>query len=167
MSARVLVTYATRAGCTGEVAAAIGEVLGWRGFAVDVRPVKDAPSVDGYQAVVVGSAIRMGSWLPEAVKFVKRNRARLSRAPAALFTVHILNTGDDETSRQARQAYTAPVRQILPACGEVFFAGKMDYARLSFFDRLIARAVEKSTNLKEGDFRDWDKIRGWAQTILS
>ncbi len=78
----------------------------------------------------------------------------------------MLNRGDDETSRQARQAYTAPVRQILTPQAEVFFAGKTDYARLCFLDRTIARAVAKSTNSGEGDCRNWDAIRAWAQSLL-
>lgn len=66
MNKRILVTYATHTGSTVDVAAAIGETLGARGFAVDVRPVKENPSVDGYQAVVMGSAVNGAKWLPEA-----------------------------------------------------------------------------------------------------
>jgi menaquinone-dependent protoporphyrinogen oxidase len=165
MTNRILVAYATRAGSTVEVAAAIGEALSGRGFLVDVKPVKEKPSVEGCQAVVIGSAIRMGSWLPEAVNFVKNNQAQLCRIPTALFTVHMLNRGEDEASCQARQAYTAAVRQVLTPVDEVFFNGKMDYSRLSFLDRTIAKAVEKQTDSRAGDFRDWEKIRAWAQGL--
>jgi len=145
MNKRILVTYATRAGSTVEVAAAIGETLAKRGFAVDVKPVKAKPSLDGYQAVVLGSAIRIGSWLPEMMDFIKQHQPTLGALPTALFSVHMLNTADDDTSRTARAAYTAPARQLLTPAAEAFFAGKMDYARLSFLDRVIAKAVEGST----------------------
>ncbi len=112
MNKRILITYATRAGSTVEVAAAIGESLAQRGFAVEVIPVKENPNLANYQAVILGSAIRMGNWLPEAVEFVKKNQAHLSQMPTAFFTCHRLNTGDDETSRKAREAYTTLVRQI-------------------------------------------------------
>jgi hypothetical protein len=69
MNNRILITYATRAGSTPEIAAAIAESMSQRGFAVDVKSVKERPSIQGYQAVLMGSAIRMGSWLPEAVDF--------------------------------------------------------------------------------------------------
>jgi menaquinone-dependent protoporphyrinogen oxidase len=165
MPNRILVTYATRAGSTVEVAAAIGEALSADDFSVTVKPVKEKPSLQGYQAVVIGSAIRMGGWLPEAVNFIKDNRSQLSRIPTAFFTVHMLNRGEDEASRRARLAYTAPVRQILTPIDEVFFSGKMDYSRLSFLDRTIAKAVEKQTDSRSGDFRDWEKIRAWAQAL--
>src|SRR5579859_2670575 len=105
----------------------------------------------------------MGSWLPEAVAFARDNQARLSQLPTAIFTVHLLNTGDDAASRAARQAYTAPARQFLTARAEAFFTGKLDSAQLGFLDRMLA----KSANAGEGDRRDWSQVRGWAQTILA
>jgi len=166
MNEKVLITYATRAGSTPEIATAIGEVIAARGYTVDVKPVSEYPSLDGYQSVIVGSAIRMGAWLPEAVDFVKMNQYLLSRIPCAIFTAHMLNTGDDESSRMARLAYTAPIREMLDLQAEVFFTGVMDYAKLSFLDRVIARAVEKNTGTKQGDLRDWEKIRDWANTVF-
>lgn len=163
MNKRILVTYATRAGSTVEVAAAVGETLSARGFAVDVKPVKDQPRLDDYQAVVMGSAIRMGNWLPEAVEFVKTNQQALNRMPVALFTVHMLNIGDDEQSRTKRLAYLNTVRPLLQKADEVYFTGKMDFSRLSFLDRLISGMVKA----REQDRRDWDNIRNWAQTILA
>lgn len=164
---KILVTYATRAGSTIEVAQAVAEVLKGAGALVDVKPVKESPDPGNYDAIVVGSAIRMGAWLPEAVDFVKQNRARLSEIPTAFFTVHLLNRDATDQSLAARAAYTAPVRQIVTPDVEIFFAGKMEYARLSFLDRLIAKSVAQSTNSGEGDYRDWEAIRAWAQSLTA
>ena len=163
MTKRILVTYATRAGSTAEIAATIGNTLSERGFSVDVKPVKDLSSLNGYQAAILGSAIRMGNWLPEAVEFVKTNQQALNQMPVSLFTVHMLNTGDDETSRSARLAYLNAVHPMLSSAEEVFFSGKMDFSRLSFMDRTIAKMVKAV----ESDQRDWGKIRQWAKTTLS
>lgn len=163
MTKRIIVTYATRAGSTAEIAAAIGKVLSERGFSVDVKPLKDLPDLNGYQAAIIGSAIRMGNWLPEAVEFVKTNQQGLNQMPVSLFTVHMLNTGEDETSRSARLAYLNAVRPMLSSAEEVFFSGKMDFSRLSFMDRLVAKMVKAV----ESDQREWEKIRQWAQTTLS
>lgn len=164
MDPKILITYATKAGSTVEIAAVIGESLSKRGFQVDVKPVSENPSPDGYQTVLMGSAIRMGSWLPEAVDFIRKNQTVLTQVPTSIFTVHMLNAGDDETSRAARQAYTAPVREILPSVNEVFFKGKLELKTLSFFDRLIAKAVETPDN-PPGDFRDWNQIRDWSESL--
>lgn len=163
MTKRILVTYATRAGSTAEIAAAIGKTLSELGFIVDVKPIKDQPPLNGYQAAIIGSAIRMGNWLPEAVEFVKTNQQLLNQMPVSLFTVHMLNTGEDETSRSARLAYLNSVRPMLNSAEEVFFSGKMDFSRLSFVDRLVAKMVKAV----ETDQRDWESIRQWAKTTLS
>ncbi|HMN58997.1 MAG TPA: flavodoxin domain-containing protein [Anaerolinea sp.] len=160
---RILVTYATRAGSTAEVAAAIGETLGKRGFTVDVRPVKENPNVNDYQAVIMGSAIRMGSWLPEAMEFVKNNQAALAGKQTALFCVHMLNDGEDEAGRSARLSYLNAVRGLLNGAEEAYFTGKFDFSRLSFLDRMISKMVKAV----EGDHRDWNKINAWANTLLA
>jgi menaquinone-dependent protoporphyrinogen oxidase len=161
MSNRILVTYATRAGSTGEVATAIGKALTERGFAVDVTPIEEKPPVDGYQAVLIGSAVRMGQWLPEAVNYIKTHQGALNALPVALFTVHLNNLGGDEESQKNRNSYLDTVRPLVNPVAEAFFAGKMDFARLSFLDRLIAKVVKAP----EHDLRDWNKVRAWAEEV--
>jgi menaquinone-dependent protoporphyrinogen oxidase len=75
----------------------------------------------------------------------------------------MLNTGEDDTSRNARLAYLNNVRPLLTNAPEVYFSGKMDFSRISFLDRLISKMVKAV----ESDQRDWDKIKQWAQTILN
>lgn len=162
MSKRILVTYATRAGSTAEIAAAIGESLAARGYAVDVKPVNEQPALAGYTAAIIGSAIRIGNWLPEAIEFVKTNQLTLSELPVALFTVHLRNTGDDEASQTARAAYLNAVQPLVPHAETVYFSGKMDFSRLSWLDRMIAKMV----GAVETDERDWNQIRGWLPAGL-
>ena len=50
---------------------------------------------------------------------------------------------------------------------EAFFSGELDHAKLNLVDRLLAQAVEKSTQTPAGDFRDWSRIRAWAQTVFA
>lgn len=161
MQGKILVAYATKSGTTSEIAKAIGESLCAQGVTADVRPMKETKSLEGYNAVVLGSAIRMGQWLPEAVEFVKKFQAQLNQMPTAFFTVHLLNLDDSEVSQKARAQYTAPVRAIVSPDVEVFFAGRLEYARLSLFDKLIARVM----NAPEQDLRDWNKIRGWGSSL--
>jgi menaquinone-dependent protoporphyrinogen oxidase len=163
MENRILIAYATRAGSTAEVAAAIGENLSQRGYRVAVKPIKEKPGLEGYRAAILGSAIRMGNWLPEAVDFIEANQQALRQMPVALFTVHMLNSGDDDASRANRLAYLAKVRPLLNQPEEVYFDGKMDFSCLSLADRLISKMVKAV----EADKRDWEKIRSWVPEILT
>lgn len=160
MNSRVLVSYATYAGSTVGVAAEIGKTLGARGFSVDVKPIKEKPQVDGYQAVLIGSAVQHGNWLPEAVAFVQDNQPALNRVPVALFCVHIQNRGNDKTSRQNRLAYLNEVRPLLQPVDEAFFAGRFDRRGAALMlPGWLARFVPTL------DFRNWKKIRAWADSI--
>lgn len=161
MNAKTLVTYVTRAGSTAEVAHSIAEILSSQGTTVDVLPLNKVTSLQGYQAAVLGSAVRMGAWLPEAVKFVEQNRDALSRLPIAFFAVHIMNLGEDETSRKARLAYLDSVRKLVPPRKEAFFAGVGNWKKVFFLDGLIGKMVKAP----EGDFRNWPAIRARAEEL--
>jgi menaquinone-dependent protoporphyrinogen oxidase len=162
MCKRILITFSTRAGSTAGVVDAIGAELKLRGWDVDIQQVTAKPIVDRYDAVILGSAVRMGSWLPEMVEFIKTNQAVLQSRPVALFTVHMLNIGADETSHKARCAYLNSVRPLVNPVDEVFFAGKIDLDNLSFVDRLMVKMVKSPI----GDFRDWGSIHAWSSAIF-
>src|SRR5690606_33116049 len=84
---RVLVAYATRFGSTEEVAQRIGTVLSSESIQTDVRAVEEITSLRDYDAIVIGSAIRVGRWVPEAVDFLREYEAELRDLPVAYFTV--------------------------------------------------------------------------------
>ena len=163
MSKKILVAYATRAGSTAEIASVIGETLAAHGAAVDVLPLNNVTSLADYQAVVIGSAIRFGGWLPEAVKFVEQNREALSQRPLAIFAAHILNMDDDETSRQNRQLYLEPVRKLVTPRVEAWFAGVGDPKKVSFVERQLYKMVKAP----QGDYRNWPAVRAWAESLLA
>ena len=162
MSIKVLVAYATKCGSTIEVAQAIGDKISKNGGLVDVKPVKEISDISGYDAFIIGSAIRMAQWLPEATDFIKRHQSHLNKSPTAIFSVHILNLADSPESQQERLAYTKPVREILTPKAEAFFAGKIDQSQLSTFERLMFKLIKSP----EGDFRDWEAIGNWATEVL-
>ena len=112
MEKRVLVTYATYTGSTAEVAAAIGEVLAETDVPVDVLPVTDVPAIDDYRAVVVGSPIHSGEWLPAAVNFVKVHGAALNAMPVAYFTLAMRLRDNKEETRQSVMTILNPIRVL-------------------------------------------------------
>jgi menaquinone-dependent protoporphyrinogen oxidase len=160
---KVLVVYASRYGSTAEVAQAIAQELCSRGEVTEVHSVEEQIDPAAFDAVIVGSAIRMGRWLPAATKFVQQNQAVLRNKPTAIFTLHMLATDDSAASRQQRDAYTATERGLIQPELEAFFTGKIDRAQLS----LIEKMMFKATGSPGGDRRNWQAIRTWADEVAA
>ena len=160
MGIEILIAYASKAGSTGEVAEAIGQELRSADAQVDVRPISKVKDIESYQAVVVGGAMRAGSWLGKS--FIEQNKVFLSKIPVAYFFVCMTLCKDTPESRAIVEKYLNPVRNIVQPIDEGHFAGKMDYSKLGFFARFIAKSVVK---VPEGDFRNWDLIRQWAKDL--
>jgi menaquinone-dependent protoporphyrinogen oxidase len=161
MKEKVLVAYASKCGSTGEIAKAAAEELAARGFTADVLLAENVKDISGYSAVVIGSAIRFGSWLPPALDFARCFREELRGRPVALFTAHIMALGESGEDQAARQAYIEPVLKDIAPVSAAFFAGKVDAEKLSFVEKTVGRLVGSP----EGDRRDWNKIRAWAAQL--
>jgi menaquinone-dependent protoporphyrinogen oxidase len=164
MSQKILVTYATRAGSTAGIAAAIGETLVANGAQVDVRPMQDVDDVTPYTAVVAGSAIQNRQWLPEAMQFMQAHQAALRQKPFAMFSVCMtLAMRNGESYRPQVSAWIDPVRRLVPPASEGLFAGALDIRKIpSLADRLKFRLSVLFGAWSEGDHRDWVAIRAWA-----
>jgi menaquinone-dependent protoporphyrinogen oxidase len=161
---RVLVAYASRCGSTGSVADAIGGVLCGMGASVDVRLLENVKDLSPYQAVIVGSAIRRGKWLPEAAAFVKSNQDTLSLLPVAYFVVCLTMKEDTPENRDKALAYLDPVRQGAPRIRPAavgLFPGVMDFSKLSF----VNQSVFKAKGVSEGDYRNLGAEKAWASNV--
>ncbi|KUK99403.1 MAG: Flavodoxin [Methanoculleus marisnigri] len=163
MADKILVAYATRYGSTAEVAEAIGDELRKAGVAVDVLPVSDVQNLSSYRAAIIGSPIYMGKWLPEAQVFIEQNQQGLRSIPVAYFTVGLtVADGGAETLRKA-EASMDQVRMLVNPVDIGIFPGKLESGGLSLADRTITKLIRAKT----GDFRNWEAVRAWAETVRS
>jgi menaquinone-dependent protoporphyrinogen oxidase len=166
MNDKILVTYASRAGSTVGVAEAIGRALAESGAQVDVRPMKEVIDIATYRAVIAGSAIRGGKWLPEAMQFMRTHQAELVRKPFAAFMVCItLAMKGGEQYREGIANWMSPVRALVKPVSEGLFAGALDCSKLALFDGLQMRAAIAAGVFPAGDHRDWNAIHSWAVDI--
>ena len=167
MSDKILVAYASRAGSTAGVAEAIGKTLAESGAQVDVLPMQDVKDLAAYRAVVAGSAIRGGKWLPEAMQFMRTHRAALAQKPFAAFLVCItLSMKNADSYREGLKDWLSPVRALVRPVDEGYFAGALDFSKLPLtFNTLLMRLPVIFGLWKKGDHRDWDAIHAWAESL--
>ncbi len=158
----VLVTAASRHGSTQQIAEAIAEGLRSRGHEASATALDDATTIDGFDAVVFGSAVYEGRWLKPARTFAKRLETELSAVPTWIFSSGM--TGAPDPARaDAPPTEAARVAAAIGAERVDVFRGKLDHAVLGPLERTIIRAV----NAEEGDFRDWDQIDAFAAEVAS
>lgn len=168
MNEKILVTYASRNGSTAGVAAAIGKTLAEEGALVDVLPMGEVEDLASYRAVVAGSAIQAGQWLPEAMQFVQDNRAALARKPFAAFLVCMTLAMPKGNYREHVATWLDPVRSIVRPVSEGLFAGALDIRKVpSLGDRVKFRLSVLMGVWSEGDHRDWNAIHAWAKSLNS
>jgi menaquinone-dependent protoporphyrinogen oxidase len=163
----ILVAYASRAGSTAGVAEAIGRTLAESGLPVEVRRMQDVQDLSAYRAVVAGSAIQGGRWLPEAMHFMQTHRATLAQKPFAAFLVCMtLSMPRAAAYREHVATWLAPVRALVRPLSVGLFAGALDISKVpSFGARLKFRLSVAFGVWTEGDHRDWNAIRAWATEL--
>ena len=167
MPNRILVTYASRAGSTAEVAEEIGKTLREGGAQVDVLPMQTVKDLSNYRAVVAGSAIRKSKWLPEATQFIRAHQTTLRHKSFAIFTVCItLAMSDSDQYRSAVSDWVSPIRAMVRPLSEGLFAGMLDFRKLPFnWDTLMLRTTVALGIFPRGDHRDWKAIHAWAESL--
>ena len=166
MSEKILVTYASRTGTTAGVAEAVGNTLESSGLPVDVLPVSAVQDVTPYRAVVAGSAIQGKQWLPEAMQFVETHQTALRRKPFAAFLVCMTLAMKKGDYRSEVAAWMQPIRALAPTVSEGLFAGALDISKVPIWrDRMMFRISVAMGVWSEGDHRDADAIRAWAESL--
>lgn len=160
---KVLVTAASKHGSTGEIAGAIGDALTARGLEVEVMPPERVAGVDAYDAVVLGSAVYAGRWLPAASSLANRVAEDLAKKPVWLFSSGPVGNPSRKLVQKmgADPVDAEKVSRATGAREHRVFAGKLDRRNVSFLQRVALMLVRGL----EGDFRDWEKINTWALQI--
>ena len=125
MDNRILVAYATKYGATTEIAEKIGQVLQEAGLPTDVQNVQEVNDLTSYGAVVLGSAVYIGSWRKEAAKFLQDNEQALAERPVWLFSSGPTGEGDPV---ELQDGWTFPGK-LQPVADRIH---PRDYRRLSW-----------------------------------
>lgn len=156
---KVLVAFASKHGSTQEIASTIAEELRNAKLDTVLLDVSEVKGLEGYGAVILGSAIYAGNWLPDAKGFAGRHREPLSRLPVWLFSSGPLGLEDPKPHDDPAKLITG--MGDVPVRAHKVFVGKLDPTELGLGERLLVKVV----GAPAGDFRDWGEIRGWAKQV--
>ncbi|KYC50067.1 MAG: protoporphyrinogen oxidase [Candidatus Methanofastidiosum methylothiophilum] len=181
MAKNVLVVYGSRYGCTEEVSKEIVKVLEKEGLEVslvNLESTKDAPDVKNFDAVLVGSGIKIGKWTKGTDNFLKKNKTQLKDKTLGLYTCSGLAMEDAE---KAKKMYVEEKMEDLGIDAQLFdvFPGKsilsdfdLSNPNIGFIERKIieqaAKAQAKDNKpIKidekwKNDPKGWEEIKSFA-----
>jgi menaquinone-dependent protoporphyrinogen oxidase len=162
LSRTVVVGAASRHGTTAELADRLAAGLDQRlppAWHVVRSDLTDLRVLDDADVVVLGSAIYLGRWLRAGTRALDYVRD-LDPVQLWLFSAGPVSDVDEENERviAADELVTAG-----DAVEHQVFAGSLDLARLSWFERLVVTIV----HAVPGDHRDWEAVDEWAAHIAA
>ena len=191
---KILVTYDSGYGSTAAAADTIAETLVEKGLSVNLCPI-GMEDLSGYDALFLGSPIRLGRCTPEIKRFLKKNLAALTCMPAAFFFTCMIVTNDE--LKQEYPLYIDPLfcgpdrprprirlmennhtasyylkrfLKFIPGvtpCGVAFFKGCLDIKKLTPVHRLImCFAMFSLPEITNGDFLSPVTIKSWTQSLF-
>jgi menaquinone-dependent protoporphyrinogen oxidase len=168
-----LLAYSTTDGHTGHICERLQQVIEQRGHSAKVVLLAQADALDlaAFDAIVIGASIRYGKHQPQVAQFIARHQALLQSKANAFFTVNIVARKPNKNRPENNPYLIKFLRSISwkPRLLGVF-AGKLDYPRYRFLDRLMIRFIMLITSGPTDptaviEFTDWQQVDAFGRKL--
>jgi len=157
---KILLAVASRHGGTRGIGEWIRDTFCAAGHDVALFEPDEIDSLDGYDAVVIGSAVYLAHWIPAARDLIDREGPALRQRPVWLFSSGLAT---QPASAANSPNELADLRERAGARGHRSFRGRLDRSVLTFAER----AAIAGARSREGDHRDEAAVRAWALEVLA
>jgi menaquinone-dependent protoporphyrinogen oxidase len=173
--ARTLLVYHGIYGHTLKICSAIRDEMARQGADADIVEVAafDPAAAAGYDAIVIGAAIRNGKHNRAVLQLIREHQALLDSKPSGFFSVNLVARKPEKNTPQTNpyvKAFLArsPWRPRLVGV----FAGNLDYRRYRFSDRHIIRFIMTLTGGPTDldtkvEFTDWEQVKRFAGQVAA
>lgn len=158
---KTLIVYQSKTGSTTEIAKYMQTQLKEKGIDTDLILANQNVDLKSYQSIIIGSPIYAGRWKKECTKFVEIHQKELQKKNVYFFSVGMSFDSNDPKKIAEADQYLERERKMIAIKSEGRFMGRMDFSKLSFFERLLVKMMGS----KNEDKRDWEKIKNWINQI--
>ena len=175
MAERVLFLYSTVDGHTLHICEHMAKVMQGLGCETSIHPLEAQAQLDltSFSRIVLGASIRYGHHRPNVASFIAAHQLTLSSRPSAFFSVNVVARKPNKNTPQTNP-YARKLLQSLdwkPQLAGVF-AGKLDYPRYGWFDRMMIRFIMWVTHGPTDptavvEFTDWAQVESFALGVCA
>ena len=174
MTDKILILYASVDGQTLKISTFISDQLKENDKDVYLHDINDFKNeLAEFDKIIIGSSIRYGVHHKAIIDFINHHKETLEAHNAAFFSVNLVARKQEKNQPDTNPYVIKFFKEISwrPSLVEVF-AGKLDYKKYPFFDRIMIQFIMWMTkgptdrNTKV-EYTDWKRVSAFAEKIIS
>ncbi len=178
---RILIAYGTRYGSTEEISQEIAKTLKEKGFEPELFNLgegksKNWPQLDDFDGIIIGTSLKINSWKKQVKSFLDKNKIKFKNKKLGVFTCGAYAIAKPS---EAKEDIAKRLMKNYELEADIYnaFGGIIDFSEDSKIGRtgqlalkLVGKGFSQDKSLKidmngRNDFRDWDKIRSFAESF--
>ncbi|PTM02753.1 MAG: menaquinone-dependent protoporphyrinogen IX dehydrogenase [Bacteroidetes bacterium] len=169
MERKIGIIYASVDGQTLKICKKLREVYQQNNQNVELISINDFNGdVTDYDKLIIGASIRYGVHNKDIIDFIKTNKKQLDSIKTAFFSVNLVARKPEKNTPSTNPYVIKFFKTIdwTPTIVEVF-AGKLDYKKYPFFDRIMIQFImwmtKGPTNTNtEIEYTNWDSVTAFG-----
>lgn len=174
MPDKILILYASVDGQTLKIANYLSDLLREAEQEVSITEINGfSEELAQYDKVIIGCSIRYGLHHQDIIDFINKNIERLDSLKTAFFSVNLVARKPEKNQPDTNPYVIKFFKSIQwrPKLIDVF-AGKLDYKKYPFFDRIMIQLIMWMTkgptdsNTKI-EYTDWKRVAAFSDKILT
>ena len=170
---KTLILYSSTDGHTVKICQFLQKIIEQQGDGTTLVSVEHESDVDlqDFDRVIIGASIRYGKHSPLIISFINNNVAQLDALPNAFFSVNLVARKPEKRDPEKNPYLKIFLKQIPWQPKELaVFAGKLDYPRYNFRDRLMIRLIMWMTGGPTDrnavvEFTDWEQVETFGRLV--
>jgi menaquinone-dependent protoporphyrinogen oxidase len=173
MQTKLAIIYSSVDGQTLKICNALTKQLKEYNQLVDLFSINDFHGdINSYDKIVIGSSIRYGVHNKNIIEFINAHKEELEAKISVFFSVNLV-ARKPEKSTPTENPYVVKFFKTItwkPTYVEVF-AGKIDYKKYTFFDRIMIQLIMWMTHGPtnrdaEIEYTNWEKVKSFGLKLI-
>ncbi len=174
MQQKLAIIYSSVDGQTLKICNALTKQLKEHNQPVDLFSIDDFDgNISPYNKIVIGASIRYGVHNKKIIEFINSHKDELEAKTSIFFSVNLVARKAEKSAPDTNPYVVKFFKTIgwKPTYVEVF-AGKIDYKKYTFFDRIMIQLIMWMTHGPtnrdaEIEYTKWDRVHAFGEKLLT